>query len=155
MLLSFLPLCFVCGLATRLPHVALQFLMADKHKVISLVSWNVRGLGDPKKCVLVLDTLMSSSPTVVCLQETKLANPSNPKLRDFLPRKLLSFDTLPANGASGGVLTAWDSNSVTLVSSTRGSFCLTTIPQSTTTDLQITITNVYAPSNHTPSSIPR
>jgi exonuclease III len=38
----------------------------------SVVSWNVRGLGDADKCKTVRDVLASARLDVACIQETKL-----------------------------------------------------------------------------------
>ena len=48
------------------------FSMCNRFKNFNVVSWNVRGLGDPDKCAIVEDALVSAAPAVICLQETKL-----------------------------------------------------------------------------------
>ena len=62
----------------------------------------------------------------------------------FLPTRLQSFLFLPSLGASGGIVTAWDSSDFSLSSSVQGAFSLTTV-FSTTSDLSFTVTNVYSP----------
>ena len=57
---------FVC------PCRCLFLLMSNRFKKICVVSWNVRGLGDPDKCAIVKDALVSAAPALICLQETKL-----------------------------------------------------------------------------------
>ena len=39
---------------------------------LKLVSWNIRGLNDPKKMEILRDWLRNWKVDVVCLQETKL-----------------------------------------------------------------------------------
>ena len=73
----------------------------------NLCFWNVRGLGDKGKCGDVLSELLSSSPHLVLLQETKLTDPDLSKIYSFLPRLLDSFRFSNAVGASGWILTAW------------------------------------------------
>ena len=75
-------------------------------RTFSLCFWNVRGLGDPEKCSDVLAELLSSTPHLVLLQETKLSDFTPSKLSSFLPRTLNDFRSLPATGSSGGLLTA-------------------------------------------------
>ena len=41
--------------------------MASCGKNLVVMSWNVRGLGDSDKCVLVRDAIVSSSPAIACL----------------------------------------------------------------------------------------
>jgi hypothetical protein len=53
-----------------------------------------------------------------------------------------------ADGSRGGITTAWDERSLSLSSACPKTFSLTTVFASTTTDLEFTVTNVYAPSDH-------
>jgi len=47
--------------------------MNSSNRCFYVVSWNVRGLGDPDKCTIVRNALRDAKPSIVCLQETKLA----------------------------------------------------------------------------------
>jgi exonuclease III len=66
-----------------------------------VLSWNVRGLGDPDKCTIVRDVISLASPSVACLQESKLCDLSCLKARSFLPKNLASFLCLNADGSRG------------------------------------------------------
>ena len=46
--------------------------MNEHFRRLSVMSWNVRGLGDSEKCDVVRDAIASATPSVCCLQETKL-----------------------------------------------------------------------------------
>jgi len=50
-----------------------------------VMSWNVRGLGDSDKCNLVRNVLVDAKPSVICIQETKLATLDLFKAKTFLP----------------------------------------------------------------------
>ncbi|KAJ1261729.1 hypothetical protein BS78_09G053400, partial [Paspalum vaginatum] len=119
----------------------------------SVLSWNVRGLGDPDKCTTVRDALCSSSPSFACIQESKLQELGSSKARGFLPRSLPDFLSLSASGTRGGIVTAWDSSHFTLSSSLCRAFSLTTTFSSSASDATLTISNVYAPSDHRLSSV--
>ncbi|RCV36438.1 hypothetical protein SETIT_7G319000v2, partial [Setaria italica] len=114
----------------------------------SLISWNVRGLGDTNKRSLVRDAISSSRPNFICLQETKLDNIDCLTVKSFLPAYLDAFQHLNAAGTRGGILTAWDSSAFTLSSSFSGPHSLTTLLTSSASDYSFSITNAYAPSNH-------
>lgn len=103
-------------------------------KVINLVSWNVRGLGEPHKCNLVRDTLTTCLPSIICLQETKLDSTDQFKAATFLPSQFKSFMCLDANSTRGGILTAWDPATFTLDSFVQRQHTLTTVLSSTYTD---------------------
>ena len=75
-------------------------------KMLSFFSWNVRGLGQASRCEDVLSELLSSRPSFVALQETKLQHTSALKAKTFLPKRLSSWDTINSTGVSGGILSA-------------------------------------------------
>ena len=79
----------------------------------SLVSWNVRGLGDADKCKIVRDTLLTAKLDVACLQESKLRSIPTHKCRSFLPPNLTDFHFAESVGSRGGIVTTWDSRSLT------------------------------------------
>jgi exonuclease III len=110
--------------------------------------WNVRGLGDPAKCGVVKNAVLCANPSVACLQETKLDSLDAFKLKTFLPPRLCGFVTADADGSRGGMVTAWDTSLLQLVASSSNAYCLTTVFMSTTSGLSFTVTNVYAPSDH-------
>jgi exonuclease III len=123
-------------------------MISAPRKTFLITSWNIRDLGDNSKCTSARDALSVASPTVCCLQETKLACTSTAKARTFLPVPLADFATLDADGSRGGVLTAWDAQLLSLVSTSHNSYNLTTRLASTTSDIDFSVTNVYAPSDH-------
>lgn len=68
----------------------------------TIMSWNVRGLGDKNKCAIVRDAISSARPNVVCIQETKLCDVDRLKARSFLPTYLNEFQVIPADATRGG-----------------------------------------------------
>ena len=81
--------------------------MNDNFWHLSVMSWNIRGLGDSEKCDVVRDAIASAAPSVCCLQETKLHDITTKKARTFLPPALAaSHHFLGASGTRGGILTA-------------------------------------------------
>jgi exonuclease III len=123
--------------------------MASCGKNLVVMSWNVRGLGDSDKCVLVRDAIVSSSPAIACLQETKLSDVTVFKAASFLPSSLASnFLHIPAAGTRGGILTAWNENSLQLNSYIIRRHALTCCFTLLAVNVVIHITNVYAPSDH-------
>jgi exonuclease III len=91
------------------------------------MSWNVRGLGDSDKCITVRDAILAASPTVVCLQESKLEDISSFKAKAFLPFKIATtFHFAPSSGARGGMVTAWDQSALTPTNKIEKAYTLTT-----------------------------
>ncbi|CAN6236003.1 unnamed protein product [Urochloa humidicola] len=123
--------------------------MSSSTKNFTVMSWNVRGLGDADKCDVVHDALTAASPSVICIQETKLHDVTAPKARSFLPPSYArSLHFIGAAGSRGGILTAWNESTFSLQSYITRRHTLTTVLSSTTSDHCITVTNVYAPSDH-------
>lgn len=117
-------------------------------RCLSFLSWNVRGLGQTDRCEDVLSALISQRPTVAALQETKLTTLTPSKKKLFLPSRLASCATRPSIGASGGILTAWDSSVLSLCSSNANEFSLTVKLALLADGSTLTVTNVYAPTVH-------
>lgn len=116
------------------------------NRSIKACCWNVRGLGDLDKCGDVLAELLSSNPDLVFLQETKLSDISNQKLYSFIPRCLNASVYADANGSSGGILSAWNDANFNCICSSATPNTLSVHLQSTSSDLSMFITNIYAPS---------
>lgn len=119
---------------------------------LNIVSWNVRGLGDDDKCVDVRDVFSSCHPTIVFIQESKLNAIPPSKFKSFLPANLSGHCFLPADGTRGGIVTAWNEAQLTLVSSHVSTYSLTCVLSYAAADIQLTLTNVYGPSDHSYTS---
>jgi exonuclease III len=88
--------------------------MGKLFKDFGVVSWNVCGLGDPDKCAIVKDALVSANPAVICLQETKLHHINHFQARSFLPPHFAHTLKFVCSGTRGGIRTAWNANTFRL-----------------------------------------
>lgn len=122
--------------------------MNENVKLINILSWNVRGLGEHTKCTRVRDSLTSSSPSIICSQESKLASLDMFKAASFLPLGFTEFVTVDADWSRGGLVTAWNPANFTIRSHICEQYTLTVVLSSTITNLEFTLTNVYAPADH-------
>ncbi len=77
--------------------------------MINICCWNVRGLNNPSKRCLVRHVISSLRNAVVCLQETKVRHVSNSFLKSFAGPFLDKRQIIEAIGASGGLITCWNS----------------------------------------------
>ncbi|KAE8810158.1 THO complex subunit 4-A [Hordeum vulgare] len=126
--------------------------MVNPVQSLSFPCWNVQGLDDDDKCGLVRDDVVTAAPSVACLQESKLASLDGGKPCSFLPVSLSEFVTKDADGSREGIVTARDLRLLSLVSVIRSRFSLSTSLMSTVSDIAFTITNVYAPVDHSLTS---
>ena len=89
---------------------------------LKLVSWNVRGLNDPKKRGILRNWLRKWKVDVVCLQETKLDRVDWRIIRSIWGNSFVDWVALDAISTAGGVLLLWDKRVLELVDSTVGQF---------------------------------
>jgi hypothetical protein len=108
--------------------------MISAFRDVRIETWNTQGLGCVKKRTIVRDAICSSAPHVIRIQETKLRAIDRFVLASFLPSHLSGYDTVDAIGSSGGILTAWDPQFLSLDSSRRDHFSLSTVLSSSLSD---------------------
>ena len=74
---------------------------------MTILLWNVRRLGRPKKRGIIKNIVKQSKCTVVCFQETKLENINPSLVKSTCGVFLSEWHYKPANGSFGGLLTCW------------------------------------------------
>ena len=72
------------------------------------ISWNVRGLNDPQKRLVVRNLLREWKCDIVCLQETKLVGINRQLVCSIWGCPYADWVALDANQMAGGVLIMWD-----------------------------------------------
>jgi hypothetical protein len=110
--------------------------------MLSILSWNVRGLNSPVRREVVRDMILKIRPMVVCLKETKLSAFTQQLVLEIIGSNLDMHSFLWAEGTRGGILLAWQSDfiegsilllrdfSLSMVFKLKwcaSNFCLTTI----------------------------
>jgi exonuclease III len=112
---------------------------------MKILSWNARGLGDDDKNETICKSIDEAKVDIVCLQETKLTDITVFKAKKFLPAKFTNFEYHPSDGASAGLLIAWNprEHNVRIIDSKK--HALTVEIDSTSDDTTFVLTNVYAP----------
>jgi exonuclease III len=66
-----------------------------------MLCWNVRGLGDSNKCVVVKDIIKEANASILCIQETKVSEISFVKFNNIFPPRYTNYSILSANGSRG------------------------------------------------------
>ena len=74
---------------------------------LNFLIWNARGLNDRARRDSVRKVVDTCKPTVVCIQETKLAVITTSVVLSCLGRDFQEFVYLAAQGTRGGILVAW------------------------------------------------
>lgn len=71
---------------------------------------NVRGINSDDKLLAIRNAITISGCDVICLQETKHMHFDLNFIKTFCPRKFDKFAFVPSHGASGGILSVWNSS---------------------------------------------
>ena len=75
---------------------------------MKIITWNVRGLGDPSKRIALNLTLSPHKSDILLIQETKLVDPSPTQIRQLGGAHLSGWAHSNAIGSSGGLITLWN-----------------------------------------------
>ena len=118
---------------------------------MSILFWNVRGMGRAKKRNDIKNIIKKSRCKIACFQETKLQNINLNLVRSTYGSTFIEWYCKETRGSSGGLLTTWDSSSVLEPHPTQG------ISLSPPTSHQLKITATPAPilQNHKQSRVVR
>jgi exonuclease III len=113
--------------------------------LMRIISWNIRGLGGLVKRNEVQKLVREKNPSIVCLQATKL-----PICDDFFCSSLWAnvphaFSFRPSVGASGGLLTIWDTTEVEVWSSVSRDHVLWCHGRFLSSGEEFHVANVYGP----------
>jgi exonuclease III len=82
----------------------------DHNRKWNFLAWNVRGINSQTKWDAIRDKIKECHCSVICLQETKREHFDSNYIKKFCPRQLDAFEFSPSVGASGGLITIWNSN---------------------------------------------
>jgi hypothetical protein len=112
---------------------------------MKIVSWNTRGLGGLEKRKEGRKLVGDLRPSILCLQETKLQACDVSLCSSLWGNSPHDFSYRPSVGASGGILTLWDSSEVEVWSSESRDHVLWCHGRFTTSGEECFVANVYAP----------
>jgi hypothetical protein len=112
---------------------------------LKLLTWNVRGLNDPKKRVVLKNWLRTWKVDVVCLQETKLDKVDERVIHSIWGNRFTGWEVLNADNTAGGVLLLWDKRVVDRVNSIVGRFSVSCHWKSLVDGFEWVGTGVYGP----------
>ena len=112
---------------------------------MKIISWNVRGLGSFEKRREVCHLVREKNLFIICVQETKLFVIDVNLCTSIWGGDLVDFSFQPSVGASGGIVTMWDTREVEVWSSMSFEHVLAISGCSVKTGVLFTVFNVYAP----------
>ena len=111
----------------------------------NILCWNVRGLNSEPKLLALSNAIASSGCAIICLQETKKPTIDNMFIKSCCPKRFDKFAYIPSNGASGGIVTIWNSAIFTGSVIMEEDFALAIKFRSTQSSQEWTLVNIYGP----------
>lgn len=115
-------------------------------KDCNIICWNVRGLNDGAKRASVRNQIISSGATIVCLQETKIANWTYTLIYETVGGDLAKNAVfLPSTGASGGILLAASDRFFRLTNTHQNTNSISATITLLADNKEWSITGVYGP----------
>jgi len=114
--------------------------------MMKVLSWNSRGLGHPSKIAALRDLLHNEKPEIMLIQETKQDQQEMKKIIDHQKQYLGTISS--SRGASGGIVTIWDSHRWICNSAIINQNWIRTNLESRTGDRSVVIYNVYVPNHY-------
>jgi len=115
---------------------------------MKIVSYNVRGLGGGEKRVEVQRLVQEKCPFVLCIQESKLSYVDDFMVQSIWGDAPYGFSYQPSVGASGGLITVWNSSRIDVWSTSSFAHTLVIYGRVILTGEDIIIINVYAPCDY-------
>ncbi|KAG6663989.1 hypothetical protein CIPAW_02G060000 [Carya illinoinensis] len=112
-----------------------------------ILSWNVRGLNNPNKCLRVKNLIRDWKADILCLQETKLKYVDRNIIRSLWNCTYAGWTSLPSKGASGGIIVMWDKRVVDLVEESVDEFVVACSFKSLEDGFMWGFAGVYGPNN--------
>jgi len=120
----------------------------QNHRFWKVLCWNVRGINSDEKWNPIKNTIIEAGCDVFCFHETKRQICDAQFLRKFSPPGFDSFEILPSNGASSGLIIGWKSSAFSGQLVFQNNFAITVKLTAKHNNDYWFLTNVYGPCTH-------
>ncbi|XP_073353953.1 uncharacterized protein [Aegilops tauschii subsp. strangulata] len=117
---------------------------------LKAVFGNFRGLNPGAKRTAVRSVISAAAPSIVCLQETKLAHVSDSIVLDMLGPSFEDYFFVPATGTRDDILLAWWRSTISLSNPLVGEHHVTALVTPLAGDGHWWLTGVYGPQDDDP-----
>ena len=114
---------------------------------LKLLSWNVRGLNDPHKRVVVKNLLREWKCDIVCLQESKLDSTNSILVKNLRGSPFVDWGALDALHTTGGIILMWDRRVFEKIDLVVGSFSVLVLLKGVSDGFEWICSGVYGLTN--------
>ena len=115
---------------------------------LRLLSWNVRGLNNPRKRVVCKNLLKEWKCDIVCFQESKVSSCNVAFVRSLWGSPFIDRAALDAMQTSGGVLLIWDKRVFEKLDVIVGLFFVSVLLRGVVGDFVWACIGVYGPNDN-------
>lgn len=115
---------------------------------LTISSWNVRGACKEVNRINISSVVREAKPTIFCLQETKTTQWTDRKINTLGMGSSVGMLDVPPLGLSGGLLTLWKEDEVSLISSKKSRHWIWMMGECRRTMVNFCCANVYAPQKY-------
>ena len=115
---------------------------------LQLLSWNVRGLNNPRKREVRKNLLKDWKCNIVCFQETKVSSINGVFVWSLWGCPFTDWTVLDAMQSSGGVLLIWDKRVFEKLDVVVGQFSISVLLGGVVDDFVWACTGVYGPNDN-------
>ena len=112
---------------------------------LRILTWNIRGLNNPRKRKVLKNLLHDWKVDVVCLQESKLDVVDQRLIRSLWGNVYVGWEALPTMNTAGGIILMWDKRVLEKIDVHVGEFSVSCHWRSLDDDFVWTRTGVYGP----------
>ena len=112
---------------------------------LSILSWNVRGLNNQARRAVVRTMLDQLPCSIVCLQESKLADVADSDILEITGSDFDCHSYLAADGTRGGILLCWRSSCFSATAIMVRTFSITAVFTPVGQNTPWTLTTIYGP----------
>ncbi|KAL4309519.1 hypothetical protein GQ457_01G007660 [Hibiscus cannabinus] len=112
-----------------------------------VLTWNIRGIGKPKKLRSVIQTVKENKASVVFLQETKISKIKYRLQGRLCGHRFGGFSLSPAAGASGGLISMWDTATFSIERQVVQDRVIILVCTIASFKVRCVLVNVYAPND--------
>nr|XP_033512517.1 uncharacterized protein LOC117277208 [Nicotiana tomentosiformis] len=112
---------------------------------VKILSWNVRGMNDPNKRVIIKVGVREWGANLVCFQETKMEVLSDAIVRSVWGSSWVKYDWIPAVGSARGILLMWDDRSLEVKEIRKRVFSLAALVKDRVSGVEWGFSGVYGP----------